>query len=314
MRHFAPSPMVIAPAAPLYMRGMGTVRRRRSPATIHAPVIPLRELGARGLRGLGAPLTPAQEIGLTTTAASAVTTAALTSSAAAATAAGTTPLIATAFIPVVGVAIAVLGAVIAGLWSAHAARAKGAKNEAQVLNSAIIAFDGSLKAIFAAANSSSAGTNISAQTAIQQLQTTLQNFWAGMAPAEGQPGTADASHGGAGCASVLVCNQQTAPGLPCNKSCTAGCCVGCDVLTPTINQAIQIFQNGGGTLAVCPVYGSKYGTNSRASYTLTYAPPALSPAASELSAAGAALTSGGAIAGIPLWAIAVGLVAFLALR
>jgi hypothetical protein len=210
----------------------------------------------------------------------------------------------------IGAAAAAVVALIMSLWSAHAARAKGAQTENAAMNSAVVAFDGSLKAIFAAAN---AGT-ISASDAASYCQQNMQAYWTGMAPYMTGPGRADGSHGGTGCTSVIVCNQQTSPGLACNKSCTAGCCVGCDVLTPTINQAIAIFEAGGGTLNVCPVYGSGYGGQSRASYSLTYtAPTVAQTAASATQAASTAVSSTEAalgvpstVAGIPTWLLAVG--------
>jgi hypothetical protein len=167
----------------------------------------------------------------------------------------------------IGAGIGAVAGAIAGIWASHAARAAGAKSENQALNSALIAFDASLQNIFGAANA----RQITAVEAITLLQGTLAYYWQGMAKYMVGPGRADGSAGGTKCTSVVVCNQQSAPGLSCNSSCTAGCCVGCDVFTPTINQAINIFQQNGGTLTVCPVYGNtKYGANSRPSYTLTY--------------------------------------------
>jgi hypothetical protein len=170
----------------------------------------------------------------------------------------------------IGAGIGAVAGAIASIWAAHAARAAGAKSENQALNSACIAFDASLKNIFGAANA----RQINATEAITLLQGTLAYYWQGMAKYMVGPGRNDGSAGGTKCTSVVVCNQQSPPGLTCNSSCTAGCCVGCDVFTPTINQAINIFQQvSGGTLTVCPVYGNtKYGANSRASYTLTYSP------------------------------------------
>jgi hypothetical protein len=222
----------------------------------------------------------------------------------------------------IGAAVGAVAGAIAGLWASHAARAAGAKDENTALNSAVVAFDGSLKAIFSAANSTDLSSQISASEAIQLLGQTLTSYWQGMAPFMTGPGRADKSGGGVKCSTVAVCNDQSAPGFKCDSSCTAGCCVGCDVFTPTINQAIAIFQAGGGSLQVCEVYGSGYGATTRQGYTLTYTPPAATAAAT----AGASLTPGAAvapaasgllsetIAGIPVWMVAAGVAAVLLLK
>jgi hypothetical protein len=248
----------------------------------------------RSLHGLGAPVNIA---GLISTATGVGVTAGLT----AASNAGIIS-IGSAAGPI-GAAAAAVVALIAGLWSAHNARAKGAKNENAAMNSAVIAFDGSLKAIFQAANAG----QITAQQAIQYCQQVLQMYWQGMAPYMTGPGASDGSHGGTGCQNVVVCNQQSPPGLQCSKSCTAGCCVGCDVLTPTILQAIQIFQKGGGTLTVCKVYGSKYGGQTRESYSLTYTAPAASAVAgASASGVTSALGLPSTVLGLPTWMLLLG--------
>lgn len=254
MRSYAPAPSVNAPDIPLSQMGWKIPQRRLS-QTVRAPQTPINSLGWRDLAGLG--------VSAPAAVASLAPVAATGTSIAAAGAAGS-------WAGPIGAGVGILVGLIAGLWAAHDARVKGAKTENAVMNSAVQAFDASLQAIFAAANSG----QVTGAQAASECQSVLATYWSEMRPYQSGPGAADASNGGSGCASVTVCNQQTAPGLPCNKSCTAGCCVGCDVLTPTINQAIAIFQAGGGTLSVCPVYGSSYGGSDRASYTLTYAPPA----------------------------------------
>ena len=94
-------------------------------------------------------------------------------------------------------------------------------------------------------------------------------------------------------------------GIP-GKSCTAGCALGCLGITPTINQAIRIFEQGGGTLLVCPVYGnSKYGSVPRGSYTLTFVPP--KPLASTVAAAASSAAAKveadvkASVGGLPVW-------------
>jgi hypothetical protein len=322
------SPIVRAPISPLYLASYspGSLLENPSavyPATVRAPKTPLYQLGARGLQGLnatrlGAPLPLWMLIGPAVVSKSGGAVSSAIESAAAGAAQGAK------FGPI-GAAVGAVAGAIAGLWASHAARASGAKDENTALNSAVIAFDGSLQAIFSAANSTELSSQISAVEAVQLLQQTLQSYWQGMAPFMTGPGRADASSGGSKCASVITCNQQSSPGLSCNAKCTAGCCVGCDVFTPTINQAIAIFNAGGGTLNVCEVYGSGYGATTRASYALIYTPPAATAAAS---AAGTTATPGApataaaastglldeSIFGIPVWMAAAGVAAYLFLK
>jgi hypothetical protein len=199
----------------------------------------------------------------------------------------------------VGAAAGAIVGIIGALWSAHNARAKGAKTENQFLNSAVTAFDGSLQAIFQQANAG----QITPAEAISALQSILPAFWASVAQVQNLPGTADASNHGANCGSYVP--GQTTPCTPtgapaCNKSCTASCCVGCHDFFPTIQYAIYIFQQPkGGSFNVCTVYGDSYGLNTRGQYSLTYTPP---PAGS----ASAAAVSTASALGIPVWALALG--------
>lgn len=204
----------------------------------------------------------------------------------------------------IGAGVAIVVGLIASAWSAHKARAAGAKSENAAMNSAVQAFDTSIKAIFAAANSGQV-TGAQAGQLIQQL---YQSYWAGMAPYMTGAGRADASHGGMSCGTITpTCNGS---GIKCDKSCTAGCCVGCSNIMPTIQQALAVFASPtGGTVNVCQVYGSKYGGTARGSYSLTYTPPAATAAAGLASSASALTASlgssalGSTVAGIPLWLI-----------
>ncbi len=204
----------------------------------------------------------------------------------------------------IGAGIGALVGIIAGLWAAHNARAAGAKTENAALNSAVQAFDASLQALFQAANSGS----VTGAQAVQVCQQILQSYWAGMAPYMSGPGRADASGGGARCATPGTLNLTTDNcaryngSLPCNKSCTAGCCVGCNDLAPAIMAAIAVFSSPtGGSVNVCVVQGSGYGAVTRAGYMLTYTPP------SPTSVAGVAssLTSS-SVGGIPVWLLLAG--------
>lgn len=222
---------------------------------------------------------------------------------------GATGLAAGALTAGIGAGVAVLVAVLSNLWSAHEARAKGAKTENAAVNSAVQAFDGSLKAIFAAANAGS----ITAAQAAQYCQQTFQSFWTYQAPYMTGPGRADTSKGGTACGSGTLnpagpC-AGTIGGHKCDASCTASCCVGCQDLYPTILQALQVFASPtGGTIAACTVYGSGYGAFQRGSYSLTYTPPAAGSVAGVADSLSSLFSggSGSSVAGIPTWLLLAG--------
>jgi hypothetical protein len=292
-------------------KGGYTILLRPDPAALSG-------LRRGGLRGLGAGT--AQII----SAGAGVATKVATPSIVAAT--GASGLAAGALTAGIGAGVAVLVAVLASLWSAHEARAKGATTENAAVNSAVQAFDGSLKAIFAAAN---AGT-ISAAQAGQYCQQTFQNFWQYQAPYMTGPGRADSSGGGSSCGNGTLNSGGPCTGTPgghlCNLACTASCCVGCQDLYPTILQALSVFNSPtGGMITACTVYGSKYGAIQRGSYSLTYTPPAATSAAGVLNSLAAsspaALSSiataveTSTVAGIPLWLLLAGGVgAYFAMR
>jgi len=248
-----------------------------------------------GLRGLGStPIGPTVVGASAPIAAAAVTLPSVSSALGLGAAAGP-----------IGAGIGVLVGVIAGLWAAHDARAAGAKSENQALNSALTAFDASLRAIFQAANTG----QVTGAQAAQACQQTLQSFWSGMAPYTTGPGRADASGGGMNCGTVNPSAPCTGmiSGHLCNKSCTATCCVGCQDLAPTIWQAVNVFNSPtGGSITACNVAGSSYGATARGSYTLTYTPPAASTVAGGLSALTSGSLSAPSVGGLPLWAILAG--------
>jgi hypothetical protein len=263
-----------------------------------AYVIDLQPLS--GLRGLGsAPIGPT----VLATAAPIAVTAASAAGAFAAAGAAAGPI---------GAGIGALIGIIAGAWAAHDARAKGATTENAAVNSAVIAFDASVQAVFAAANSG----QVTGSQAAGACTTILQSYWQGMAPYQVGAGRADASHGGSNCGGTTLVpgGCSLVGGLPCNSSCTAGCCVGCGDLMPTILQAIAVFNSPtGGTITACTVYGSKYGANQRSSYTLTYTPPAASTPAGAVNAVSSLASS--TVAGLPLWMlVAAGVGVYLVAR
>lgn len=258
--------------------GRYTILLRRQPFR-------LGNLGAQGV----------STAGLLSTGAAVGTTAAV-SSLAAGTALGS-------FAGPIGAGVGALVGIIAGLWSAHNARAQGAKTENAAASSAIQAFDQSLQAIFAAANSGS----ISASDASSLCSQLYQQYWAGMAPYMVGAGRADGSGGGARC-----------PNIQCNKSCTVGCCLGCSIVFPIVGAyapggaAELAFSGAGGavtpwftppgTVNVPTVQGDSYGLAGRPGYSLTYTPPAGSTPSGAAGAVTSALgLSGSMIAGIPTW-------------
>ncbi len=283
--------------------------------TVRVPSIPMYQLGWAGYarhksltRGMGAAASGgAQIVGASAPVAALATTTALTSM----VNAGTLSM-STAFIPVVGAAVAVVISIIAGLWAAHDARVAGAKDENTVLNSAVQAFDGGLKAIFAAANSSDPTVNIPATSAVQQCQSLLTTFWQKMAPHMTGPGRADASGFGTNCGTVNTAKPCSGMigGHACDKTCTASCCVGCQELTPTISQAIAVFNAGGGTIVACGTFSNNYGYVGRGSYSLTYTAPTLASSASGDAAAVSSALSG-EVGGVPLWMLLAGGAALL---
>lgn len=89
-------------------------------------------------------------------------------------------------------------------------------------------------------------------------------------------------------------------------------------------QAVAVLNSpSGGTVQVCTVYGSSYGAQQRAGYTLTYKPPtvasvastAASAVTSDISSLFGGSSSSSSSSAMPLLLIGgIGLVAFLALR
>lgn len=296
----------------VYGNGRYKIKLRSLSGVVRAPSVPFYQMGTLGWhRQLGQVAPKAVAAGGSIAAASVP-----------AVAAAFPGLIATAAIPLIGAGIAVVTAIIAGLWAAHDARVAGAKAENQAINSAVQTFDSALKAIFAAANSSDATQNITASQAQSLLPQLLQTYWAKMLPYTKAPGAADASNGGQSCGTPQpnagqpsICTATTGAtmvgGHVCNKSCTATCCVGCNDLVPTIAEAMALFQNPtGGTMWVCTVYGSSYGASLRSAYQLTYTPPTVTAAAT---ASGVASTAAGAVTAAESAAAAAGLPSWLPL-
>jgi len=267
---------------PLYTGGFAPIRHK--PQFGHITSAPITPLYQRGRVGLGDGVTTAVTGG-----------GAIASKVAAAPIASAFGL-STAAIPIIGAGIALVTTLIAGLWAAHEARAKGATTENAQVSSAVQAFDGGMKAIFAAANSSDPAQNISASQAAQAVEQLYAQFWASCCNFTKGPGRADTSGCGTNCGGPT---NASAPctGMPgghkCDKSCTVSCCVGCQDIKPSVDMAVAVFQAGGGTVQVCTVYGDHYGLQQRSGYSLTYTAPTLPSAVSSVTSALTSLFGGG---------------------
>ena len=182
--------------------------------------------------------------------------------------------------------------IILSLISAHNARVKGAKNE----NAAVgILVPNAAQQLQAIAQQFSAGSLTTAQ-AIQLCQQVGQNFQQQIQQFSGTPGVAwTACSGSSSC--------------PCNKSCTAGCCVYYNNIVPWVNAVSSAISAGGGTAQLNQVYGSpQYGFSGYAASTIKVtAPPAVSVAGAtnEINTVATDITSGATVAGIPVWALAL---------
>jgi hypothetical protein len=297
---------VAAPSVPLYDMGWMTPRvRPRATQAVREPAYPLYDgWGLHGL-GAGAPISPGNTIGPWTFIGPATVCKGGGTACSAATSAAQGAAQGFAVGGPIGAGIGAIAGAIAGIWASHAARAKGAKTENAAVNSAVQAFDQSLQAIFAAANSSDPSVSISGAQAAQQVQQVFQNYWQGMAPFMTGPGRKDSSSFGANCGDTTLNPAGPCAGTPhghmCDSGCTAGCCVGCQDLYPTMLQAVQVFNSPtGGTVQACAVASSKYGASARGDYSLTYTPPTIAGGASGLLSDFTSGGSGGSSLLLPL--------------
>jgi len=230
-------------------------------------------------------------------------------------------------IPLAGVAI---GAIVGALFAAHEKRVADAKAENQNLTDLIPTVINAITQVFNAANSGQA-TAAQAIAAMQQIQS---GYWQSVQAFENAPGQAG---GASSCKNLSAAawkamnSTQGKPGdknpTACNKSCTASCCIGCNVINQWVVRAIWMFQNPGksdgwgwGT-----VVGNSYGLGTFTPPNWQYTPPKPATAAKPATTATAAKTAASStanaspvtsavsdvasvastpIAGIPLWAIA----------
>lgn len=192
-----------------------------------------------------------------------------------------------------GVGILKLGM---GLLAAHDLRYKDALNENAAVVQASEVFDNDIQAIFAALN---AGT-ISEQEGVGYLQQLSEQYWKYVGGFAGKPGVATKS-----CGTLQggpVGHGACAKGPVCDKTCTAGCCVGCNNIEASIANGIAIVQSGGGTFSVCEIFASpKYKNPGRPGYTISYARPSVATGTTGavegfLNSLGGVFTSPGATA------------------
>ena len=151
--------------------------------------------------------------------------------------------------------VGVAAGIFAALWSAHLKRASQAKDENSAMNAGVQGWDADIRTINQAYNAH----QIDHATAIKAIQQEMYQYWQLVTP-HIQPGR-NGCQGGAYCP----------PGVAhCSGSYGAACCVGCDDLLNSANNAIAALQQGGGSSQVLVVVGSKYGGIGRPAYSLNW--------------------------------------------
>lgn len=287
---------VAAPSVPLYQMGWLAAAPRahhtrpRRTQTIYAPNTPIYQLGYLGSQNLAGAAPVAVSVG-TTTAGKVISMLPIPGA------------------PIIGAAVIAIGAIISGLLAGHEQRAKQAHDENSAMNIGVQSFDSDVQTI----NQAYKAGQIDANGAIQGVQTALQGYWTIVGP-HIQPGRN-------GCNTGTSCPPPSPPGVnPCHGSIGASCCVGCFNLLDALEQPDGLLAaiNGQSTnpsgkyvARVTQVYGSSYGGQARAEYTVDWTPPAPAPAPSMSSVSSAvtsiesALTgSGGSSSLLPLLALA----------
>lgn len=164
-----------------------------------------------------------------------------------------------------------------GLLAAHDKRVKQAKDENEALNLAMVSFDSDIQQVFEMANKGALTAN-DAQNAIAAMN---DAFWNYIKPYQmgSQPCPAGMDDVQNGCWYMYrIGNKKGCDG---SKTCTAGCCVGCNVVQPSLTRALKVFQDGGGSVHVCEIVGNKYGATPRPGYDLTYVAPPIANTVEE---------------------------------
>jgi hypothetical protein len=159
--------------------------------------------------------------------------------------------------------------------SQHTARVADATNENEAANQIVPAFDADLAAIVAAYNSG----RYAASACAQALQTVDAQTKAYLQKQVGKPGTAWSGVPSDNCSGNAI------GAVKCDKTCTVGCCIYSEDLHVGINCALNGLKtaNAGpvgtkGGAGIPEVYGSSYGLNSRAAYTITFVKPPINNA------------------------------------
>lgn len=205
----------------------------------------------------------------------------------------------------IGAATAGIGAaigIILALFAAHQARVAGAKNENAAVNLAVPNAQSELQQIVSLYNSG----QLTASLAAQYVAQVAANFQAAIA----QYQTGAGQHSIA-CVAGSSVNSKTGSwaSTPCNKNCTAGCCVYCNTILQWVSAVTQAITAGGGTAQMGGITGdAKYAGMNLPAWTLNVTPPAPGSVAgvtSDLTEVAADITSGATVAGIPVWAIAL---------
>jgi len=199
---------------------------------------------------------------------------------------------------VTGLATAGIGAgigIILALFAAHQARVAGAKSENAAVGIAVPNAQSELQQIASLYNSG----QLTQQQALTYVAQVAQNFQAAVAPYQ----TGAGQH-------AIACSASGS--TPCNKSCTASCCVYCNNILQWVQALSAALTAGSGTAQMSQVYGSpQYGYSGQSAWSVTITPPAPASVAgvtSSLSTLASDITGGSAsssVAGIPVWMLAL---------
>ncbi len=207
-------------------------------------------------------------------------------------------------VPVVGT---IAGALVGALLSGHFAREKGAKDENSALNGVIPAIYQDIQTV---AQNYMSG-QISASDAVNICEQIRQNYWQTVAPFETGPG--QHAHACASNAVSLAGGSQKSgasnvtPYTPCDKTCTASCCVGCNWINQWITSAEAVFTAGMGTIQFGTIPSNGYGLQTFNNPPLTVTSPSTGASSSgilsALSTGSLNTVMSSTIAGLPLWSI-----------
>lgn len=154
------------------------------------------------------------------------------------------------------------------LWTQHVMRAKNARDENAAVNILGPGFTEAFQKEFMVLNAG----QISPTTALSDLEQIRQTYWAAIAPYQTKTGqhTHPCTTLPSACDNGLNSAGQVIQITKCDKSCTVGCCIGCNVIEVAVCKGKQAIMAGGGTFTVGAAAGSKYGYVGSPKYTITY--------------------------------------------